>query len=128
MHPFTRVRTQENLNAESLKAQGFWQQIQTLALSEQATKQQVAKLDRLKQEQEEASHRQASQLAQRLESTEREASREQQRMNAKISRMKQLSDLALGIGKGAAGTAAGEPPSGTKERNRALLYDNVRKG
>ena len=94
------------------------QQIQTLALSEKAT-------NKLKEQQEE----QAKGLAQRLETTERLASREQQKMSAKISRMKQLSDLALGVqSKGAAGAAAGEVPKGTKERNRMLLYDNVRKG
>ena len=116
--PWHAPRTQDTLNAESQKAQGFWQQIQTLALSEKAT-------NKLKEQQEE----QAKGLAQRLETTERLASREQQKMSAKISRMKQLSDLALGVqSKGAAGAAAGEVPKGTKERNRMLLYDNVRKG
>ena len=88
----------------------------------------MAELSRLKKEHEEASSLQASKLAQRLEDTTQQANKEQLQLSAKISRMKQLSDLALGVGGKSTNTPSGEPPKGTRERNRALLYDNVRKG
>lgn len=93
-----------------------------MVLSEKATQQKVCELE----QSHEASHRQATALVGKLEESERLASQEQERMNVKIARMKKLSDAALGVGKSSSGENVKQGSAIT--RNRALLYDNLRRG
>lgn len=121
--------TQQQLLVESQKASNFWQQVQRLSLSERATQLKVAELSHTQKRMVEENNRQASQMERRLEQTERLASQEQLRMSAKIARMKKLSHLALGVStKPPAGEAEATLAVANARRNRALLYDQTRRG
>ena len=94
-------------------------------MTQQQVEQERAARRRLRDE----SSRHASSLRQKLSHAELMAAQEQERMSAKIARMKKLSHLALGVSsKPPAGEAEATLAVANARRNRALLYDQTRRG